>query len=520
MRQDGIVFSPYRRISNRSIFSDFLRIYMARDRNVNVWQAYVTVMSIVSVACLGALAYVIFSSGTNSKTVEGALEREQKAQTALREENTRRQILESMLGVGKPISESEFNQLLTQIPGDEQLTAATKAHTNNMALFGQGATDRNYTNLVKTLVAELRAHNMQLESAGRRELAQKEDFDSKLAQETKAREMEKQSSTDLSNLRNKELVKYAEDIKNQQEQWNKAEVEHRKSLAVSQKREKDANAKLDEVTKEKGEIQKRLDALVRKLDEIQGEDFQYVQGTITEVSNGGDVVWINLGKADGLRAGVSFGVINSDASRVADAKVKAKIEVVELVGDKLARCKVLSDRAPTTILRGDKIYSPAWQPGRKVEFALMGKMDIDGDGKDDRETVKALIIQNGGKVTLDMPPGGKTIGELTVDTRWLVLGDEFKIRGTELSKSDSDAAIERRKLESQAKTLGISSINLDKLLGYLRGSGSNEVSPMGDAQKPGVMDFRANASPVNTSGRVSELFQNRDGTINRNAAKP
>ena len=42
---------------------------MARDRNVYVWQAYVTVMSIVSLACLGALLFVIFQSGTNAKTV-------------------------------------------------------------------------------------------------------------------------------------------------------------------------------------------------------------------------------------------------------------------------------------------------------------------------------------------------------------------------------------------------------------------------------------------------------------------
>jgi len=429
--------------------------------------------------------------------------------------------LESMLGVGKPISETEFNQLLGQVTGDEQLNAATKVYTNNMALFGAGATDRNYTNLVKTLVTELRSRNQALDSAGRRELTLKEEFDSKLAQETKARELAKQSSLDSQNDQNKALVKYAEDIKTQQEKWDKAEVEHRNSLGLLQKREKQANAKLDEVTKEKVEIQKKLDALVRKLDEIQGDDFQYVQGTIAEVSNGGDMVWINLGKADGLRVGVSFGVIDSDASRVADAKVKAKIEVVELSGEKLARCKVLSDRAPTTILRGDKIYSPAWQPGRKVEFALMGKMDIDGDGKDDRETVKALIIQNGGTVILDMPPGGKPTGALTVNTRWLVLGDDVKVQGKEqLSKTDTDAVIERKKLESQARALGISSINLDKLLGYLRGSGSNEVSPMGDAQRSKVTDYRSGASPANTSGRVSELIQNRDGSVNKNGRKP
>ena len=493
---------------------------MARDRNVYVWQAYVTVMSIVSVACLGALAYVIFQSGTNTKTVQAALEREQKAQTSLREENTRRQLLESMLGVGTPIAETEFNQLLSQITGDEQLNAATKVYTNNMALFGQGATDRSYTNLVKTLVAELRAGNLQLEAAQKRELVLKDESDARLKSETNARESAQQELAKVTNERNKELVKYAEDIKNQQEKWDKAEVDHRKSLAATQKRERDANVKIDEITKEKGEIQKKLDALVRKLDEVQGEDFQYVQGKITQVVNGGDMVWINLGKSDGLRVGVRFGVIDSDVSRVADAKVKAQIEVVDLVSDKIARCKVLSDRAPTTILVGDQIYSPLWQPGRTVEIALMGKMDIDGDGKDDRETVKALIVQNGGKVTMDMAPGGKPNGALTVNTRWLVLGDEFKVVGKELSKADTDAAKERKALESQARALGISQINLDKLLGYLRGSGANEVSPMGDAQRSKVMDFRSGVSPASTSGRVSGLIQNRDGSLNRNAPKP
>ncbi len=494
---------------------------MARDRNVYVWQAYVTVMSIVSLACLGAMAFVIFQSGTNSKTVEGAIDREQKAQTSLREENTRRQVLESMLGVGKPVTEAEFNTMLTQITADEQLNSAIKTYTNNMALFGPGATDRNYTKLVTTLMTELRARNQQVESSQRRELTLKAEFDSKLLQETKAREAEKQNSLDLSNLRDKELVKYTEDIKAQRDEIDKIELEKRNLLQISAKQKQEVTAKLEQSQTEVGELKKRLDALVRKLDEIQGEDFQYVQGKITEVSNGGDVVWINLGRADGLRPGVIFGVVDSDVSRVADARPKAKIEVVELVSgsDHLARCKVLSDRAPTTILRMDSIYSPAWQPGRKVEFALVGKMDIDGDGRDDRETVKALIEQNGGKVTVDLPPGGKTSGKLSVETRWMVMGEDFKVRGA-MTSVDTATAKERSVLESEAKSLGISRINLDKLMGWLRGSGVNEVSPLGNAMKSKVSEFRTDARPSANSARVSEIFQNRDGKMNRNAAQP
>jgi len=492
---------------------------MARDRNVYVWQAYVTVMSIVSLACLGAMAFVIFQSGTNSKTVEGAIDREQKAQTALREENSRRQLLESMLGVGVPINEAGFNQLLTQITADEQLNSAVKTYTNNMALLGPAATDRNYTKLVSTLMSELRARNQQVESSQRRELTLKDEFDSKLLQETKARESAKQESLDLSNLRDKELVKYTEDIKSQRDEIDKIELEKRNLLQVASKQKQEVMTKLEQSQLEVEKLKGRLDAVVRKLDEIQGEDFQYVQGKITEVSHGGDVVYINLGRADGLRPGVIFGVVGSDVSRVADARPKAKIEVVEIISgaEHLARCKVLSDRAPTTILRGDSIYSPAWQPGRKVEFALVGKMDIDGDGKDDRETVKALIEQNGGEVKVDLPPGGKISGKLSEKIRWMVMGEDFKVRG-EMTSVDTASAKDRSVLESEAKSLGISRINLDKLMGWLRGSGVNEVSPLGTAMKSSVMDFRTNTRPGDQTGRVSEIFQNRDGRMNKNAA--
>ena len=345
---------------------------MARDRNVYVWQAYVIVMSIVSVVCLGAMAFVIFSNGTSAKTVEGAYEREQKAQASLREESTRRQLLESMIGVGKPIPETEFQQMKTQVTADENLNAAIKTFQNNMELLGPTASERSYSKLATTLMSELRARNQQLLTSREKEAIPKEEFDLKLAQETKAREAEKQNAMDLSIKLDKELVKYAEDIKSQQEKWDKEVAEKNKAFLSVQKRARDAETSRDESVKKVADLQKTLDGVVRKLEEIKGEDFQYAQGEITQVTNGGDLVWINLGKINGLRPGVSFRVIDGDVSRVADAKVKARIEVIQSE-DRISRCRVLSDRAPTTILRGDKIYSPAWSPGKVVEFALVGK---------------------------------------------------------------------------------------------------------------------------------------------------
>ena len=59
---------------------------MARDRNLSVWQAYVIVMSFVSLLCIGALCYTVFQSGTNFKTVEAFKTQATAAEDKHREE--------------------------------------------------------------------------------------------------------------------------------------------------------------------------------------------------------------------------------------------------------------------------------------------------------------------------------------------------------------------------------------------------------------------------------------------------
>ncbi len=490
-------------------------VFMARDRNVYVWQAYVTVMSIVSFACLGALAFVLFSSGTNEKAVLAAVEKEQKAQSALREENNRKQILQAMLGVGKPQTQAEFESMVSQVANDEELKSSLKKYNDNMALMGTSATDRNYTNLVDLLVQELRARNMQMASAGQRELLLKDEFDTKLTQVTKSSDDAKLFADEMSNKREKDLVEYTEKIKAQEDRISKIEAD--KMALIKQMTKKNADlAQNNELAKEKiGKMEVQLAALSSKLNDIQGEDFQYVQGKVINVASGadGDLVYISLGKSHNLKPGVIFGVIGSDVSRVADAKPKASIEVIRVIEQNLSICKVVPGKA-SIILSGDSIYSPAWQPNKVVEFALVGKMDLNGDGKDDRNTVKALIEQSGGKVTADLTPEGILVGQLSVDTRWMVVGEDFKSNVDELASVDKSNAKKRSGLESEAKSLGITRINLDKLMGWLRSSGS-EVSALGTAMQPKVLDYKSSTSQSSTNGRVSPIFMNRDGSFNR-----
>jgi hypothetical protein len=497
---------------------------MARDRNVYVWQAYVTVMSIVSLACLGALLFVIFQSGTNAKTVEGAIAKEQKATDELRKAANARQVLERIVGVGSPITESEFNQLLSTISGDEKLNAAVKVYTQNMALFGPGASEPSYTKLVATLMQELRARNIQVDTASKKEIELKDKYEATIAQETKARDAEKQKAQDLANQLEKELTKYTENINQQQQTITKIETEKQALVQSLNKKIKDKTTELDKMVTMNEDLQKRIEKLNRKLQEIQGEDFQYAQGKITNVTDGGGTVYINLGLADRLKPGVTFGVLDADITKVSGVSPKAKIEVIAVINERLSRCKVLADRAATTILQGDQIYSPGWQAGKDVLYALVGKMDIDGDSVDDRDTLRALIEQNGGKVVAELLPNGELKGSLSIDTNWLVIGEDFQAKAVaedgKLDNATSMAAKKRGEIELQAKALNIGRMNLDKLLSYLRGGKAGEVLPIGTGLRAKAEDYRKPAAGGDNAGRVSELFQTRDGDLSRNAPKP
>jgi len=484
---------------------------MARDRNLYVWQAYVIVMSFVSLICIGALCYVIFQSGTNSKSVRAAEENQTAAENKYREEVRKSQLLEMVLGA-RPSNQAEFDQLSQSFTNNAEINDIQKKYIADMGLLGPNVTDKNYRKLVETLVQAVRERNLQFDAQAKREEDLKLKYDATIKQETDAREAERKRANELAQQLEQTQVAYAQKEKERQEEITRIQTDRQKKDQQTETEKRAYLAEIDKLSKKRDELAKQNELLGKQLEEIKGEDFQYVQGKITEVVDGGQTVYLNLGRADGLRPGVRFSVLDDDTSKVADVAPKARLEVVEVnqQTDHLSRARVLPDRNPSTILRGDRIYSPAWQPGRKVSFGLVGKLDIDGDGRDDRDTVKALIAQNGGEVSVDLRPDGRMEGNLNVNTRWLVIGDEFKVLGGSLDAAGEVMGKRRAELEQQAKSMGVSRINLDKLMGYLRGSNDEDIVPLGNATR--AEDFkRREPPPAPSRGRVSGLFQAPDG---------
>lgn len=483
---------------------------MARNRDITVWQAYVIVMSFVSLLCIGALCFVIFQSGTNAKMVEDATKKKDDAEKQFRSENQKSQLLEMILGA-RPSNDAEFQTLKGTLAANPEIAAIEKSYIADMALLGPNVTEKNYRKLVETLMQTVRERNLQVDAQAKREEDLKAKYDATIKQETEARQAERARADQLAADLERAQVNYAQKEKERQDEITKIQTDRQKLAQRAEKEKRDLLARVDALTKERDELTKVNDALGKKIEQMSGEDFQYPQGKITEVADGGRTVYLNLGKADGLRPGVRFGVLEDSVSRVADAKPKARLEVVEVnqQTEHLSRARVLPDRRSLTILRGDKVYSPVWQPGRKVNIGLVGKIDIDRDGKDDRDTLKSLITQQGGEVIVDLKPDGRLEGALTVDTRWLVVGEEFKLIGGTLEGANEIAAKKRVELETQAKGMGITRIDIDKLMGWLRGSGEEDVVPLGSAAR--ASDFVRREPPPPSKGRVSGLYQSEDG---------
>lgn len=124
--------------------------------------------------------------------------------------------------------------------------------------------------------------------------------------------------------------------------------------------------------------------------------------------------------------------------KVKKLESKGRIEVVRIVGPHQAECRILEDKASDPILPGDWIHSPAWSPGQRLHFALVGFMDIDGDQDSDRETIRHVITMNGGVIDTEIKDDGiRDTGKMSVNTRYVVVGDVSETGNLKITNRDA-----------------------------------------------------------------------------------
>lgn len=242
-----------------------------------------------------------------------------------------------------------------------------------------------------------------------------------------------------------------------------------------------------------------------QIDELTNpESFEVPDGSVTRINQRARTVWIDLGSADALRRQVMFSVFAADENLGGKAKRKGGIEVTKVLHEHLAEARILDDDLVDPIVPGDIIYTPLWHAGRSEHFALAGGIDLDKDSTDDTPYILDLISMNGGVLDAHVDGAGKRTGEMSVNTRYLIKGDE----PDETSSKAAQGAFS--KLVGDARRLGVRELTLDRFLDLIGWQHQQDLVRFGTGTAiidtdPDAVDAR----PPRSRGNVTELFRER-----------
>ncbi len=201
-------------------------------------------------------------------------------------------------------------------------------------------------------------------------------------------------------------------------------------------------------------------------------------GYITYIDYGRMEVRMNISRRMGAYPQMKMSIFDRKSPGVPTEKPKGTIEILE-VTDNGSLAKVTETKDPINPIRiGDIVYSPAWSPNDPKRFALIGKLDINRDGKDDRADVRRAIEVSGGIVEYDLPyPGsGHEKGKLTPRASWYITDDRPPF-GPPTSRGDNADAIlsleeqdfnkKKTAAISEARLIGVRPMQLERLMTYL-----------------------------------------------------
>ena len=419
------------------------------------------------------------SANTSSADATAAGDRLRTVQENVTSQENQLRRLKAMLGVGG-FTQAEIDEMKQNASADPEMQAIEDRFTKDMAYFGAevDAQNRNYPALPEYLVAAIRTRNEQYGMALDDTNKIRTQADAKIADARKLQELAENEKDAL----NKKVATLSQEFDEDRARMNTDNEKNRDKLTtLSQDFDafrQTARTEANQLVGKNKQMQSTIDTQKLQLNQLRADKFETTQGEIRYVVAGGNVVTINLGSADALRPGVTFGVIDGDETRLQDAKVKATIQVSQIQGPHLAQGRVVArPNISSPIIPGDKIFSPFWAPGRVVKIALAGDIDIDGDGRSDNSAIKGQILAAGAEVAAEISSTGAVTGTLDPTIRFLVVGQD----PDSIDDSNAQAIATLGNVKARAAELGLTVIPAWKLEAYLKTIDDTVTTPLGSA---------------------------------------
>jgi hypothetical protein len=207
------------------------------------------------------------------------------------------------------------------------------------------------------------------------------------------------------------LASYKEEITTQISE-NAKQVSSEQTVLMN-KMGKKTQASIDEI---RDLVRRNLQVLIKssaelgsaqqraRIDMTAEQLIQKVDGQVLDMT--GPVVYIDLGKQQGIKTGVRFVVADVSQKGQFQPAIKAVVEVTS-VGDLTSEAHVVASIPGNPIVQGDILYNVIFNREMPLSFFVMGEFDLTGDGAIDLngpQRVGEIITLAGGVVAKQISP--------------------------------------------------------------------------------------------------------------------
>ena len=324
---------------------------------------------------------------------------------------------------------------------------------------------------------------------------------------------------------------HAKTVKDQVEQRHQFDKDRDRITKENREFASQRTRALDDREKVKAELNEQIDGLNQNITDLQntnqnlanrnevltGHDPGQPDGVVTFVNHRDKYVYLDVGSEDGLRPRVTFGIYDEDETNVEPDRKKGDLEIVRVLGPHRSLARIVDNPVSRLILPRDVVYSPAWERGRHLSFGFAGLIDIDGDGESDRQKLRDIVAVNGGVIDADIDEAGNPIGELTIKTRYLIVGTTPRVTDeADREVGEGVDADEREKLNAvvrefsdlykQAQRFSVERISVEKFLALIGWRERDKTRRMGEISR---MDELGLSSDDEGSGAKDNGFRER-----------
>jgi hypothetical protein len=221
------------------------------------------------------------------------------------------------------------------------------------------------------------------------------------------------------------------------------------------------SARIDRINEDAARKEATLNTIIQAMHDHPGITLGLPDGYVTGVNYERQEVFVNIARRDGARPKLKLAIFESASVDVPLGSPIGMIEVAR-VDEQFSTARIINTNNVNKPIRvGDIIYSPAWSPNTQTRFALVGCVDTNRDGKDDRHELKRMIEEVGGVIDFDLPSAdvGQMTGTLSPAIDWYVVDAS--------SSPQSQFRTGVGGVIKEARLNGIRPMPLERLLTYL-----------------------------------------------------